>query len=503
MSISCNSLKSTESNGSLEFANQNATQWRDIINTKFTEYDTKNTTILFGGMTILHNRLVIATLKSAKENFIALPDPDFESFAVGKAYGNKAQCNPTYFTVGNLVKYLQNLRDKEGLSSEEIVKKYVYVTASGCGPCRFGMYITEYRKALADAGFAGFRVLSFEHNRLVESEEDTFKFTIRFFVTIAKATVVGDILNMIKYKMRPYEIESGSVDRALEECYTILEDTLARKKSIIPALLRCKKILRSVKLNRLQPKPKVMVIGEFWAAMTEGDGSYRLQEFLEQEGAEVIPQPITHRLMLSIWENEYFNDREADLADDTHFSWIDFKSSKTKIGLFITRVLFKLHFYAYAKSIGLIEYKLPDIKALAKMSQEYYPLDADGGEGHMEVSHLLENIKHKLAHMVISVKPFGCMPSSAVSDGIQSLITARYPEANFLSVETSGEGAANFYSRVQMALFKAKQAAKDEYNAIKKPDHIPNIVHRYDYEPKSHLTGTAAKILDELQRSKI
>jgi predicted nucleotide-binding protein (sugar kinase/HSP70/actin superfamily) len=31
-----------------------------------------------------------------------------------------------------------------------------------CGPCRFGTYVTEYRKALRDAGFDGFRVMLFQ-----------------------------------------------------------------------------------------------------------------------------------------------------------------------------------------------------------------------------------------------------------------------------------------------------------------------------------------------------
>ena len=42
---------------------------------------------------------------------------DIESLRFGKEFGNKAQCNPTYFTVGNLVKELCRLRDEEGLSS--------------------------------------------------------------------------------------------------------------------------------------------------------------------------------------------------------------------------------------------------------------------------------------------------------------------------------------------------------------------------------------------------
>jgi DNA-binding transcriptional MerR regulator len=64
--------------------------------------------------------------------------------------------------------------------------------------------------------------------------------------------------------------------------------------------------------------------------------------------------------------------------------------------------------------------------------------------------------------MTLSVKPFGCMPSSSVSDGIQSFITELYPQGIFLPIETNGDGAVNVYSRVQMQLFKAKQLAQRE-----------------------------------------
>jgi hypothetical protein len=80
----------------------------------------------------------------------------------------------------------------------------------------------------------------------------------------------------------------------------------------------------------------------------------------------------------------------------------------------------------------------------------------------MEVAKLILNTVKNKAHMTLSVKPFGCMPSSGVSDGVQSVITERFPEAIFCAVETSGDGAVNFYSRVQMYLFKAKQVAHAE-----------------------------------------
>jgi hypothetical protein len=80
----------------------------------------------------------------------------------------------------------------------------------------------------------------------------------------------------------------------------------------------------------------------------------------------------------------------------------------------------------------------------------------------MEVAKLILNVLKAKAHMTLSVKPFGCMPSSGVSDGVQSVVTELYPEAIFCAVETSGEGAVNFYSRVQMFLFKARQRAQAE-----------------------------------------
>src|SRR6185295_10763496 len=81
---------------------------------------------------------------------------------------------------------------------------------------------------------------------------------------------------------------------------------------------------------------------------------------------------------------------------------------------------------------------------------------------HMEVGKLIVNAIKGKAHITLSVKPFGCMPSSGVSDGVQSLITGKFPGTIFCAVETSGDGATNFYSRVQMYMFKARILADAE-----------------------------------------
>ena len=102
------------------------------------------------------------------------------------------------------------------------------------------------------------------------------------------------------------------------------------------------------------------------------------------------------------------------------------------------------------------------------MASKFYDNEVRGVEGHMEVGKVIHFAEDKVNHMTLSVKPFGCMPSGGVSDGVQSVVTARYPEAIFLPIETTGDGAVNVYSRVQMMLFKARQRAREEYEAALK-----------------------------------
>ncbi len=108
---------------------------------------------------------------------------------------------------------------------------------------------------------------------------------------------------------------------------------------------------------------------------------------------------------------------------------------------------------------------MPEMDEVADEARDLYTKHLRGGEGHMEVGKLVMNVKHKKSTMTLSVKPFGCMPSSGVSDGVQSYVTEKFPGAIFLPIETSGDGAVNVYSRVQMMLFKARAAARTEFEA--------------------------------------
>lgn len=442
--------------------------WFEPVPRRFPEKERAGTTLLFGGFTVVHDDLIEGALQGLGYKVKRLDCPDQEALRLGKEFGNRGQCNPAYFTVGNLIKYLYRLRDTEGIPEEDIIRDYVFITSGSCGPCRFGTYATEYRKALRDAGFPGFRVLLFQQNDVLKQAaggESALKLDPPFFMSLLKAILLGDILNILAYRIRPYELEPGATDAAITRCRQYIHDALSRRERLRPALVRSRRELGAVRVDCTRVKPKVSIIGEFWAMTTEGEGNYRLQRFLEEEGAEVEVQPVAAWILFLIWEGRFDTLRRLFLRE-ADSGKRGLKGKRPFLRLIMLRLAdryVRAVFRYYARAAGLRRYPLPNMEEVAGVAHAHYNNHLRGGEGHMEVGKLILNITKRKANMTISVKPFGCMPSSGVSDGVQSFITGQYPDAVFLPIETTGDGAVNVYSRVQMMLFKAKQAAEREF----------------------------------------
>src|SRR5262249_19587478 len=153
-------------------------------------------------------------------------------------------------------------------------------------------------------GFDGFRVMLFQQKEGVSQatgEESGLELNPTFFWAIVKALVSGDVINALGYRLRPSEGHAGGTDRAIRAGKKVICHALTRRTTILAALWQCKPLFEAVKVDRTIPKPKVSIIGEFWAMTTEGDGNYQLQRFLEQEGAEADIQLVSAWLLYSTW----------------------------------------------------------------------------------------------------------------------------------------------------------------------------------------------------------
>jgi predicted nucleotide-binding protein (sugar kinase/HSP70/actin superfamily) len=479
------------------------------IENPFTKSQRDRTTILFGGLTWKHEKLIHGALESLGYKCEALPVPNKKAFQLGKEYGNNGQCNPTYFTVGNLVEYVQSLEEK-GMSKQEIIDRYVFITAGACGPCRFGMYEAEYRLALRNSGFDGFRVLLFQQGGgLNQAEAEAgLEMNLDFFLGILNAMNMGDIINDVAYQIRPYEVNPGETDRVLEECMNLLHEAMREKQpwtlegrlnlllgktgfagtaeylgkflnqlygdDYTAALRQVRNRFNSIAVDRTRVKPLVKVTGEFWAQTTEGDGNFNMFKFLEKEGAQVLVEPIGTWIMYMIHQakQQVKDERGLDLIQQGVSKWNLAKVFGSKLNsqqrlakLTAAEVIFKREYHRLITALGDIAHHLTDQYELQRLGHPFYNSRAGGGEGHLEVAKNIYYSNKDLCHMVLSLKPFGCMPSTQ-SDGAQSAVVSTYKDMIFIPIETSGEGDVNAHSRVQMALGEAKVRAKNEMKRV-------------------------------------
>ncbi len=522
----------------------------------FTAEERNRVTILFGGFTWKHEDLIRAVFQGCGYNCEKLPVPDVAGFQTGKEFGNNGQCNPTYFTVGNLVQYLQFL-EKQGLSRQHILDHYVFFTAGSCGPCRFGMYEAEYRFALKNAGFDGFRVLLFKDSDGIKAEsgEPGLKFSVDFGFGMLNAMHLGDVINDLVYQIRPFEATKGETDRVFRETVDGLCADLKNRKAFeieqlapdwtkpkfknnkilrnmfnvfgkwhehmwgkdyLNALHNAKERLNSIEVDRLRVKPVVKITGEFWAQITEGDGNFHMFEFLEREGAQVIVEPIATWVAYLMYQAKahatakwpvnrpHRNPKWYELKKQ-FANYIGLRKKLWAIGA--GQRMWNFFYHRTIEHLGGITHHLVPQTELAELAHPFYNQFARGGEGHLEVGKNVYYTIHKLCHMVLALKPFGCMPSSQ-SDGVQSAVINKFKDMIFLPIETSGEGEVNAHSRVQMALGEAKVKGKAEFEQCLKStgkslqeirayiDEHPELKRPFYHVPhREGVAGTAAQFI--------
>ncbi|UCH83812.1 MAG: hypothetical protein JSW50_15415, partial [Candidatus Latescibacterota bacterium] len=200
-----------------------ATHYRRPAERPFTADERPHTTILVGHLTPKHEALLRAVFERNGYRIASLPEPTKQSFRMGKEYCDNGLCNPLYYTAGALIGYLEKLED-DGLTKAQINDKFVYLTLSDCGPCRFGMYESQYRQALKNAGFDGFRVITTQLNRASRTggKQPGLEFSLDQWFGMVNALILGDLLYTITYRLRPYEIHRGDTDRAMTDCVRLI-----------------------------------------------------------------------------------------------------------------------------------------------------------------------------------------------------------------------------------------------------------------------------------------
>src|SRR5260370_38153869 len=116
----------------------------------FTREQREKPTILFGGLTWKHERLVQGVFNNLNYNAKPLPNIARADLDAGKELIDTGACCPTIFTTGSLVNFLKSEVAANG--KQKTLDDYVFLTSRASGPSRFGQYREYYEMALDGMG---------------------------------------------------------------------------------------------------------------------------------------------------------------------------------------------------------------------------------------------------------------------------------------------------------------------------------------------------------------
>ncbi len=437
----------------------------------FTKEERSHTTILFGGLTFKHERLIEGALENMGYRTKSLPNIERIDLDIGKEYIDVGACCPTTFTAGNLARTLMEIEKREG--KEAVKDKYVFVTVGACGPCRFGQYHESYERVLEGLNLREFRLFLLDLLQLEQSREGGgLEIGMPLTLGLVHAMFMGDLITDMEYATRPYEVKKGQTDQVVRESVELLyrkmkERPIVGKKLgnflwhtftnyFVNALKEVRRLWDQIEVDRLQPRAKVKITGEFWLQTHEGDGNYNIKRWLEEQGAEVIPPPV------AVWMDYLINMQLFKLEDSKPFVK-NYYLRKGVISFFAW--LYRRTYNKLRKALNSIPNPLPDQRELKELARPYFHYRLTGGEGHMLIGKSLYSLKHKQAHMVCELSPYGCLPNT-MSVGAMAKVLAEYPDLLYAPIEIKGDSEVHAYSRCQMVLTEAKRRAKEEFEQV-------------------------------------
>jgi predicted nucleotide-binding protein (sugar kinase/HSP70/actin superfamily) len=469
--------------------------------------------ILFGGLHWRAERVLQALFENLGYRAKPLPTATKADLLLGRELADIGQCCPTSFTTGNLANFLRGEAEKIG--KEQVARNFAYITAGSCGACRFGQYHQSYELALRNIGLEDFRLFLMDQNRMDQGAAAGGGLEINMPLTLGGvwAILCTDVLQSLEYKVRPYEIERGATQRAVERSVDYLCEVFRKRphrgkkwRSLIwhlstdyfvDALCEVKKNFDAIEVDRLQCKPVVKITGEFYLQTVEGDPNYNIHSWLEQEGAEVYPASIA--VWLDYWMRFYVQNFE------------DYRGIDRYAGAKITAIkgLQKVFHWTYNRmraALGNIPHEIPDQYELRRLAAPYFHHRLSGGEGDMLVGKALWAHLNKKAHMICELSPYACMPNT-MSVGAMAGVIGRHPDLLYAPIEVKGDAEVHALSRCQMILTEAKKRAVREYveamqrsgltpeDAKRLLDANPQMKQATYPLPRQAAAGTAASLL--------
>ncbi|MGN0156875.1 MAG: acyl-CoA dehydratase activase-related protein [Lachnospiraceae bacterium] len=415
-----------------------------INKVSFTEEMRKDYTILCPQMSPVHFDLLEAAIGACGYHIEVLSNDNRHSVDVGLKYVNNDACYPSLLVVGQIMEALLS-------GKYDLHKTAVLISQTG-GGCRATNYIGFIRRALAKAGMEYIPVISV--NLAGIETNPGFKMNANMLIRASFAAMIGDVFMRCIYRMRPYELQKGSVD-AMHDKWRKEACTFLRSKH--PTFGQLKKLTRNIiedfdniAIDETMKKPKVGIVGEILVKFSPA-GNNHLVELLESEGAEAVVPDLLDFMLYCFYNQIYKHEHLGTSKKTAVISSLGIKALEFLRSPATKAFKKSRHFEPACHIEDLVSYAAPIVS-----------IGNQTGEGWFLTGEMIELIEEGTLNIVCT-QPFGCLPNHVVGKGVIKELRKRYPKANIVAIDYDpGASEVNQLNRIKLMLSTAYKNLKQE-----------------------------------------
>ncbi len=413
---------------------------------EFTPEMKKAHTILGPQMSPVHFTLIEAVLRSDGYNVVILQHASPEDIETGLRFVNNDACFPTIVVVGQLMNaMLSGKYDPDNTS--------IFLTQTG-GGCRATNYVALLRRALREAGFAQVPVVALSVSSI--EKNSGVKWTIPLIDKALKAIVLGDLLQQVLLRTRPYESAEGAATalyrRWLDTCADSFSGKGAKRKfaDLIEGILHD---FEELELRDIPRKPRVGLVGEILVKF-HPDANNNAVGVIEAEQCEAVVPGLLgffqYCFLNSVIKHEVLGASGVSaMLMEFALKVVDRYQNAVK-----QRMKRSTRFHTEAS-----------IHELAEKAEQVLSTANQCGEGWLLTAEMLELIESGVPN-IICAQPFACLPNHVTGKGMIRKLRTLYPEANIVPIDYDpGASEVNQLNRIKLmisaALQRKPEAAKE------------------------------------------
>lgn len=396
----------------------------------------KDYTILVPSMLPIHFRLLTPVFAKSGYKLEVLTNEGEQVREEGLAHVHNDTCYPALLVIGQMIDAL-----KSGKYDIDHVACAITQTAGGC---RASNYLSLLRKALAMEGWQRIPCLSANANGLEKGS--SVEFTMPLILRILYGALYGDALMWLSNQVKPYELEKGATDKAvnqfIDELIPMFEHgAYKQSKRIYKKMLE---IFKTIPQDRSQIKIRIGIVGEIYMKYSPL-GNQHLEDYLIEEGFEPVLSGVMDFALYCV-ENSIIDYEYYHMHEKNHYIYNIVKD-----------VIMRMQktFRDIVKKDGTF-IAPDDFSEVIDNGKTFIDPGVKMGEGWLLTGEVVSHIKSGVTN-VISAQPFGCLPNHIVAKGMVRKIKDEYPKANIVAIDYDPSASkVNQENRIRLMLANAK-----------------------------------------------